>query len=316
MNKLPTKLLEYLVSQCTKEVLDQISEEKKLKVKFSKEKDTKFKPTVKHLKKPQNEIWGDVAAGAASVLALPAIAAGKETWDNWKNRKCKTCGNPKSKCTCNPKDKVKESDEPSSKPTPQVSSPSLPSGQPPTSDEPEAPESPDASEPEPEEIPQPTTGPVLINPKDKSKLQPIKFPGRDDSTIERTLYDMAVRIAGSKVKVSLGAKRLAREAASNPNAKIFFYLGKMDPESEEIFVMADKSLQIAKNESIQPSEIQGIPSFDKTPSYHDIDGMRDSDLFAYRADKIRGKPRYDTGGLTEETHQMIKKAINKILDRK
>ena len=264
MNKLPTKLLEYLVSQCTKEVLDQISEEKKLKVKFSKEKDSKFKPKIIKLK-------------------------------------------PK---------KLKESEEPSSKPTPQASSPSLPSGQPPTPDEPEAPESPDGSEPEPEEIPQPTTGPVLINPKDKSKLQPIKFPGRDDSTIERTLYDMAVRIAGSKVKVSLGAKRLAREAASNPNAKIFFYLGKMDPESEEIFVMADKSLQIAKNESIQPSEIQGIPSFDKTPSYHDIDGMRDSDLFAYRADKIRGKPRYDTGGLTEETHQMIKKAINKILDRK
>ena len=264
MNKLPTKLLEYLVKQCTKEVLDQIAEEK-LKVKFAKEKATEV--PVKH--------------------KIP-VAKGKTT----KFR-------PSVK-------KLSESDEPES---PQAAQPSAPSAaQPAPAPEPEEPE---AQEPEP--TPQPTTGPLIINPKDKSKLQPVKFAGRDEASIDRTLHDVAARIAGPRVKVSLGAKRLAREAASNPNAKIFFYLGKMDPESDEIFLMADKSLQIAKDDSIQPSEIQGTPSLNGTPASLNIGDMNDDEYDAYQGRKIKGTPRY---GLSEKAEGMIKKAVHQILDRK
>jgi hypothetical protein len=273
MNKLPTKLLEYLVKQCTKEVLDQIAEEQKLKVKFAKEKATEV--PVKH---------------------KIAATIGKDT-------KFK----PKVK-------KLSESDEPEAQQSAQPSTPSSqPSSQPPKSKEPEQPEEPEAQEQEP--VPPSTAGPVLINPKDKSKLQPVKFSGRDDGSIDRTLHDVASRIAGPKVKVSLGAKRLAREAASNPNAKIFFYLGKMDPESDEIFLMADKSLQIAKEESIQSSEIQGTPVLSGTPSSLNIPGMNDVEYDAYQAQQKRGglKPRY---GLSENAENIIKKAIHKILDRK
>jgi len=272
MNKLPTKLLEYLVKQCTKEVLDQIAEEQKLKIKFAKEKEKEI--PIKH---------------------KISVAGGKDV-------KFK----PKVK-------KISESDEPEAQ---QSAQPSTPSAQPstqPTTPEPQEPET--HEEPEQEPAPKPTTGPVLINPKDKSKLQPVKFIGRDESSIDRTLHDVASRIAGPKVKVSLGAKRLAREAASNPNAKIFFYLGKMDPESEEIFLMADKSLQIAKDESIQPTEIQGTASSSAIPASLNIAGMTDAEYDAYQAQKKRGglTPRY---GLSEKTEKLIKKAIHQILDRK
>jgi hypothetical protein len=130
-----------------------------------------------------------------------------------------------------------------------------------------------------------------------------------------------VSVIGPRAKVSLGAKRLAREAASNPNAKIFFYFGKTDPESEEVFLMADKSLQIAKDESVDPSELQGVPSSqpsnpdDISADYdrHNLNHMDDRQYNAYQAQKIRGTPRY---GIDEQTHQMIKKAVNKILDSK
>jgi hypothetical protein len=276
MNKLPTKLLEYLVKQCTKEVLDQIAEERKLKIKFAKEKETEV-----------------------PIKQKISVAGGKDV-------KFK----PKIK-------KLSESDEPEAQQSAQPSSPSAQPSEKPTTPEPQEPDA--DAQPEQEPTPTPASGPVLINPKDKSKLQPVKFSGRDEGSIDRTLHDVASRIAGPRVKVSLGAKRLAREAASNPNAKIFFYLGKMDPESEEIFLMADKSLQIAKSESIQPTEIQGSQSFTAPPpEASQPDELAPSDpsnlhYFQSMTGGIRPKPKY---GIDEQTQKMIKKTITKILDRK
>ena len=272
MNKLLTKLLEYLVKQCTKEVLDQIAEEK-LKVKFAKEKETEI-----------------------PIKRKIPLTIGKDT-------KFK----PKVK-------KLSEADEPQSPSAQPAAQPlAQPAAQPPQPEEPEQ-----SDEPVEEPAPQPRGGPVLINPRDKSRLEPVRFSGRDERSIDRTLHDAASRIAGSKVKVSLGAKRLARESASNPNAKIYFYLGKMDPESEEIFLMADKSLQIAKNESIQPSEIQGSSVSTGTPSGEEHptdDPSNPSSPFYFQSmtKGIRPKPRY---GLSEKAENMIKRAVHQILDRK
>jgi hypothetical protein len=282
--KVPTKLVEYLVRQCTKEVLDQISEGQKLNIKFAKEK--------------QKEV---------PIRKKITVAGGKDTTFK-----------PNVK-------KVSESEEPENT---AMAPPANGQG---TGDTPPIPKAaaPDASNPPEEETPEqpkPASGPVFISPKDKSKLYPLKFPARDEATIERTLHNLAAGVIGSKAKVSLGAKRLAREAASNPNAKIFFYLGKTDPESDEVFLMADKSLQIAKDESVQSSELQGTPSFlpsdpnDINSEYdpHRFSDMTDQQYDAYLAQKKRGglKPRYDVGGLTEETNRLIAKAINKILDSK
>lgn len=282
MKKIPIQLLEYLVQECTREVLDQIIEEQKLKVKYGKEtttevpikhkipvkagdeKKTMFGVPVKHV----NEADDAPMAQGSSALAV---------------------AEPKSNNT-------------SVKPAPD--------------------ETPEKQE-KPETPPLTSKGPVVINPRDKSKLEPIRFQGQDESAIERILHTVAARVSGPRTKVSLGAKRLAREVASNPDISVYFYFGKMDPESDEIFLMADKSLQIAKNDSIQPSDLQGAPAsstIDKPadpdyymPTYHDLAPKNDAEYFAYQAQKRRGTPRY---GIDENTQALIKKAINKILDRR
>src|ERR1035437_8562381 len=163
MNKLPTKLLEYLVSQCTKEVLDQISEEKKLKVKFSKEKDSKFKPKIKKLSEDSRGIvqgleeypefeqmmlslfrdLGDkdqsVVQNAEGRLRAKGVSdfqihlikkrAQIPGWTANKNNFIQDIQNAYEWLKY--KVGISESDEPSGKPSPQASSPPLPSGQPP-----------------------------------------------------------------------------------------------------------------------------------------------------------------------------------------
>jgi len=157
-------------------------------------------------------------------------------------------------------------------------------------------------------------GPVVINPRDKSKLEPVRFQGRDEASIERTLHSIAAKVAGPRTKVSLGAKRLARQAAGNPGTAVFFYIGKTDPESEEVFLMADKSLQIAKDESVQPSEIQGVPAaFPAAIGAGEEIPSDDPHHFQFMTGKVRPKPRY---GIDEATEKLIKQAINQILDRR
>lgn len=312
MNKLPTKLLEYLVKQCTKEVLDQIAEEKKIKVKFAKEKETEI--PVKH--KIQTTV-------------------GKDSKFRPKVRR------------------VSEADEPS--PTPPAAPSPEPSAPSSDSNASEKPKSKRGGARTKTVEPKAATGASIINPRDKSQLDPIHFIGRDDNSVERSLFNAASRIAGPKVKISLGAKRLGRESASNPNVPVFFYLGKMDPESEEIFLMADKNMQIAKDDSVQPTELQGgqasgyqAQKTGATPRYTDIDAAplpkpmipgyeggadpeyarrlkqaRDKELYGDMSDipdvsDVDPDPEAEEPpeNLTEEMHSIIKTAINKILDGK
>ena len=90
MNKLPTKLLEYLVRQCTREVLNQISEEKEyngrvakdkikvIKTKFAKEKT--FKPKIKKISEGDEENTGMAPpSNGQGTGDAPAIPTPKET---------------------------------------------------------------------------------------------------------------------------------------------------------------------------------------------------------------------------------------------
>lgn len=189
MKKMPTQLLEYLVKQCTREVLDQLISER-----------ANGKP--------------EINAAKASGKKIPI--------------QTKTDKNSKFFVPVKVK-KVNEAEKDS--PEPEQGS----------SDKPELSksESPEQNHQEPSVQSSTPSGPVIINPTDKSRLEPIRFQGHDDASVERTLHLIAAKIAGPKVKISLSAKRLARAAAQNPSASVFFYLGKLDPESEEIFLMAD-----------------------------------------------------------------------------
>jgi hypothetical protein len=127
--------------------------------------------------------------------------------------------------------------------------PPIPKGKTPISTEPEEPQTPKVpSSPE-------LKGIVLVNPKDKSKLQKVDLKSGDDSSVERSLHKIAAGMAGSKVKIALSTLRLAKDAARNPNTSIYLYIGKYDPQSDELFLMADKSLQVAKDSSVSPAEI-------------------------------------------------------------
>lgn len=184
-----------------------------------------------------------------------------------------------------------------------------------TPEVPSAPETPEEPSEKPQRIPK---GAVLLNPKDKSKLQPIKWVGRDESSIERTLHQTAASVAGPRTKVSLGAKRMARELVSNPNTTAFFYLGKTDPESEEIFLMADKSLQVAKEGSVQPGELTGTPTLSPPSPTLNFGGMTDDEYTTYMNQRDQAKPRYGIDApepFNESATKLIKRMVNQILDK-
>lgn len=166
----------------------------------------------------------------------------------------------------------------------------------------------------PEDVPSPSlAGVIFLNPKDKSKLQrlPIQV-NSDDATIERTLHQQAAKIAGSKVQIALSTTRLVKAALLNKNSSIYLYLGKYDPESNEIFLMADKSLKVAKDSSISPEELSGNPSSALAPTnFQPL--TADSGEYASR---IASQGRVEPTGIDESLNNLIKKIVNEILDNK
>lgn len=292
MITMKTELLEALVRQCVREVLGQIEEE-------------------------------------ANASKLKSSGIGKE--DGKEPVKQKVTVKPfktgkKSKVNITKLNEEEAPQDPSAEKGPETP-PEEPKA-PETPEKPAAPKTPEEPE-EPEKIQRIPKGAVLLNPKDKSKLQPIKWIGRDESAIERTLHQTAVSVAGPRTKVSLGAKRMARELVSNPNTTAFFYLGKTDPESEEIFLMADKSLQVAKEGSVQPGELTGTPVISPTHSYpvygQQNDLERDTSPDSKYSDWMtRGKitptatPRYgvdEPEAFNESATKLIKRMVNQILGK-
>ena len=302
-----TELLETLIRQCVNEVLDQVDERvgtdgkpidkssdigkggKPTKIKPKWMKPTKFTVGVKKTSKINEEEQGQEKKPDENPLDKPAEPASE----------------PSS-----------QSEPKASEPKPEE--PGKPSGEP---ESPEGPPMGGPEEPEKSELPpKAIKGAVFVNPKDKSKLDPKPLAilrGQNDANIERILHRIATGIAGARAKVSIGAKRMAREVAKNPNASVFFYLGKMDPESDEIFLMADKSLNVAKDSSIQPGEITGAPITTLPPSYKSYGSMTDDEYETHRSTRNQATPRYGIDEpLNESAKSMIKKVVNKILDGK
>jgi hypothetical protein len=105
---------------------------------------------------------------------------------------------------------------------------------------------------------------------------------------------------------------MVKGALSSPNTAVYLYLGKYDPESQEIFLMADKSLQVAKDQSISPAELTGTPT--SMPAAAQFDPtIATAGQFAQRM-KAGGQtqvPRVD-----EKLVKVIRKMVNEMLDKK
>jgi hypothetical protein len=99
---------------------------------------------------------------------------------------------------------------------------------------------------------------------------------------------------------------------SNPSETGYLYIGKYDPESDEVFLLADKSLQVAKDGSIGAGESGGVGAAD---SFNPMGASADE--FAGRMSRggqtpVRGVE--DMGDINENFKQIIKRLVNEIID--
>jgi hypothetical protein len=186
-----------------------------------------------------------------------------------------------------------------------------------TADTPAVPKPKDTTPEEPSEPETPPTslkGAIFVNPRDKSKLSPIgPLPFNiSDAALERKLYDISTSYIGPEVKVSLSAFRMVKDAIRNPGSTVYLYFGKFDPESEEIFLMADKSLQAAKDGTVPPAELTRTPVSTASPSQFDPI-TAEPEQYAQQMTSGGMSPRR---GIDERIVKAIKKIVREVLTRK
>lgn len=171
---------------------------------------------------------------------------------------------------------------------------------------------------EPETPPENLKGIILVNPRDKAKLKKVVLTPGDDAKIERALHLLNTREAGNNVKTSISSMRLVKDALKNPNSSLYLYFGKYDPVSDEIFLMADKSLQVAKDSSVPPTELSVISS--PTYSATDISSPENYEefpnKFAQQTPAYSDRARGSENDIDEDLKHIIKKMINEVLNTK
>ncbi len=93
-----------------------------------------------------------------------------------------------------------------------------------------------------------------VDPKKPQKPLPLKVQGGDPATIERQLYRTASRSGGPRVKVSSAALREVPKIIANPNASLFLYIGKQNPDDpdDELYLLPARTLQQAQIGSVSP----------------------------------------------------------------
>ena len=193
-----------------------------------------------------------------------------------------------------------------------------------TAEQPAIPKEKDTTPPPPSEPETPLTpslkGVVFINPRDKSKLQKIKLQATDDAKLERDLHKLGATNAGSKVKIAISTIRAVKDALKNPSITTYLYLGKYDPNSEEVFLMSDKSLQIAKDSSIPPTEISGMSTLDPSLGFNTMQDPED--IHRQMTDKGHVQPTgidpFDPSRAVvyNEVRSLVKKMVGEILNKK
>ncbi len=330
-----TELMEYLVRICVKEVLDQVQGAPVNANEFHRD---------------EQGVWCKTCGNKGKAVKLPngdtAYSCGNSTCKAYRNLvsrgRLEECdeddqeshseheeeeGGKKLKVKIKP-DKVslKIGEQDSGELAPPAGglgtgdAPALPKEPGPGFDEPEKEE----PKEEPEEAP-PTPAPEkqgikLINPRDKSRIVNLSNtikPGNDQA-LETALFNAAARIAGNKVKVANSTMRQVKSALQSPGTSLFLYLGKYDEASEEIFLMADKSLQVAKDSSVPPTEITGTPISSLSPGAFNPRSATDAELIKRAAAQSRGQlgmtPRHGIG-IDEQFKSVVEKIVNEVLNR-
>jgi hypothetical protein len=153
-------------------------------------------------------------------------------------------------------------------------------------------------------------GIVLVNPRDKSKLQKVPLAG-DDAKIERDLHRVAAALGGGKVKTSLGAMRAVKDAVKDPSSTVYVYLGKYDPESDEIFILADKSLQVAKDSSIDPNAVGGSGTLSSNGGGFEPQSADAGEYASHLSNAGQTQPT----GLDEGLRKLVRKMVRNTLSK-
>jgi hypothetical protein len=168
------------------------------------------------------------------------------------------------------------------------------------------------SQPETPKVPE-IKGVVFVNPNNKAKLQKVKTYS-DDAALEKSLYDMAAAAVGPTVKIAISTIRTVKNSLKSPNIPLYLYIGKYDPDSNELFLLADKNLQVAKDSSIPPEEL--IPT---TPSVAPgAVGAFDPLMAGGRefGQQLMNKGRTIPTGLNEELVKLIRNKVKKLFEIK
>jgi len=290
------ELLEYLTRYCVREVLRQLNEESESNTCQKCKGKGYFSGTLR------NHGSGENVYHEAIPCDFPGCHDGKV--DRAENQHAQGIG---------PCPHLKEADDETK------GAPAPPADGQGTAEQPEIPKDKDTtpekpSEPEtPPSDPTPTlTGIRMVDPRDKSRLDLQKIRGGSDSALERELYQIASSKAGPRTKVALATTRTVKSVLNNPHASLFLYLGKYDPESDEIFLMADKSLQIAKDQSISPAELTGTPT--SMPVSTQFDPITASPTQLSRRMQSGGQTQVQN--VDERLVKVIRKMVNEMLDKK
>lgn len=172
---------------------------------------------------------------------------------------------------------------------------------------------------EPETPAKELKGVLLVNPRDKSKIQKVPLEYGNDAGLERDLHSIATTIAGAQAKVSLSAIRMSRQAVKNKDMTIYLYIGKFDPSSDENYLMADSNIQIAKDSSIESLNSRSnelpLPSDQFDPSV-----ATDADYANNFAASKQGREDQeidpdDVEDLNENLKKVIKSMVKNIINK-
>lgn len=248
------ELLEYLVRECIKEVLDTVSTGgndafRKAQEEFAKWEDKFLEKSAPYwgsiLKKGQEEV---VRQLIPSIQTLPSI---KKFGNNALEVASTFARGLASKMA---QMNLKEAPAGSSDQT--VGAPAPPAAGQGTADQPAVPQ--DQS-----------TGPIFtpdakgvwyVDPKKPAKPTKVNITSPQDAAkLERELRSIA-KSGGPALKIAASTLREVPAVLANPNSVLFLYIGKQRPEDAELYLLPAKNYQQAKSGSIVPAPQQDVPA--------------------------------------------------------
>jgi len=143
-------------------------------------------------------------------------------------------------------------------------------------------------------------GVLFINPRDKSKIKPVTLV--NDANLQRNLQNLAKTVAGPQGFVAKGTLETIQKVLLGQIPTVYLYFGKLASDARDIYLQADVSKQVAKDSSVLPSEITGIP-VSSVPT-------------GISSPEEEPQPPQAQPVAEQQLRSLIKKMVNEVLDRK